>query len=209
MKPFALSPAGKPTGNSNAGPTIFETVTGVRNVPGLGVLTDSPQGAPDAAIVQRTWGLLSNLSSAYGNKFHFSEHMRASSTIAAVGWHFGLGIALTSLLFPPLRWALARVVTQPGFGPSEEKSKSHFIEYRALGQTDSAQGEKAMVRMRYEGDIYLLTGILIAEAAMVIVRGGQCPAREIGGGVLTPATLGTEFVERLQKVGVTIEMNDL
>lgn len=37
----------------------------------------------------------------------------------------------------------------------------------------------------------------IAEAAMVILRGGDNEARRSGGGILTPATLGDEFIERL------------
>jgi len=44
---------------------------------------------------------------------------------------------------------------------------------------------------------------------MVILRGGKNEARTSGGGILTPATLGEEFIERLmkqreQKVEITV-----
>lgn len=59
------------------------------------------------------------------------------------------------------------------------------------------------------GSLYYFTGLAIAEAAMVILRGGKNEASLSGGGILTPATLGEEFIERLvrqseQKVEIIV-----
>ena len=60
--------------------------------------------------------------------------------------------------------------------------------------------------MRYEGGIYNVTGIFVTEAAMVILRGPKdILARKLGGGILTPSTLGQPFIDRLIQAGVTFE----
>ncbi len=59
--------------------------------------------------------------------------------------------------------------------------------------------------MRFEGSMYLLTGICLAEAAVTIAR-DRTPAHEIGGGMLTPAMLGAPYLERLQKAGLKTEV---
>lgn len=54
----------------------------------------------------------------------------------------------------------------------------------------------------------MLTGVTLAEAAMVILRGdlGATEAGRRGRGLLTPATLGDWFVKRLSKVRVKINI---
>jgi short subunit dehydrogenase-like uncharacterized protein len=64
--------------------------------------------------------------------------------------------------------------------------------------------------MAYDGGIYYVTGIFASEAAIVLVRGDTTAddsvyARKLGGGVLTPATLGQPYIDRLVKAGVIIE----
>lgn len=44
---------------------------------------------------------------------------------------------------------------------------------------------------------------------MVILRGGETEAKKLGGGILTPATLGDEYVERLRAVGVEFDVKIL
>jgi short subunit dehydrogenase-like uncharacterized protein len=64
-----------------------------------------------------------------------------------------------------------------------------------------------MGRMRYDGSLYYLTGMLLAEAAITIARDeNSTPAHEIGGGLLTPATLGRSYLERVQKGGLFTEI---
>lgn len=59
--------------------------------------------------------------------------------------------------------------------------------------------------MRYDGSMYYLTGMLLAEAAITISR-DQSPAHQFGGGVLTPATLGEAYFERVRKGGLKTEI---
>lgn len=61
-----------------------------------------------------------------------------------------------------------------------------------------------MGRMRWEGSMYYLTGVCLAEAAITIAR-SKTQAHELGGGILTPATLGAPYLERLQKAGLKAE----
>jgi short subunit dehydrogenase-like uncharacterized protein len=56
--------------------------------------------------------------------------------------------------------------------------------------------------------MYDLTGTFLAEAAITIAR-DKTLAHELGGGVLTPATLGSAYVERMQKAGLIIEVKTL
>jgi len=53
--------------------------------------------------------------------------------------------------------------------------------------------------------MYHLTGVFAAEAAITLLRDDTL-AHSIGGGVLTPATLGGAYIERLQKAGVKIDL---
>jgi len=73
---------------------------------------------------------------------------------------------------------------------------------------DTERGERALARFEWGGSAYVLTGVTLAEAAMVMLRGdlGATEAGRRGGGLLTPAMLGDQFVERLSKVGVKIDV---
>jgi short subunit dehydrogenase-like uncharacterized protein len=53
--------------------------------------------------------------------------------------------------------------------------------------------------------MYYLTGMLLAEAAITIAR-EQTPAHKMGGGLLTPATLGEAYFERVRKGGLFTEI---
>lgn len=55
--------------------------------------------------------------------------------------------------------------------------------------------------MRFDGSMYHLTGICLAESAIILAREDTF-AHKLGGGVLTPATLGASYLERLQKAGL-------
>lgn len=58
-----------------------------------------------------------------------------------------------------------------------------------------------MGTMRYDGSMYYLTGMLLAEAAITIAR-DETPAHQLGGGVLTPATLGEAYFDRVREGGL-------
>lgn len=56
--------------------------------------------------------------------------------------------------------------------------------------------------------MYHLTGVCLAESALILSR-EKTFAHELGGGMLTPATLGATYVERLQKAGLKAEVKTL
>ncbi len=59
---------------------------------------------------------------------------------------------------------------------------------------------------KIKGSPYAFTGLAIAEAAMIILRGRNSEANISKGGLWTPATLGADYVERLTKVNIEIEV---
>lgn len=206
--------------------TLLERLTGLRFVKGLdGPLTDSIQGPTDTPIVHRSWSLFDG-GKLYGPKFRFSPYMKANSNLVGVAIHFGLAFGMLALVFPPVRWMLKRYVYQPGQGPTKEhvilctsssqtpslthhrEAKNDRVEWRAVANADNSDPrdpKQAFMRFGFNGSMYLLTGIFLAEAAITICR-DQTSAHKIGGGMLTPATLGEAFLERLQKAGVQTEV---
>jgi short subunit dehydrogenase-like uncharacterized protein len=64
--------------------------------------------------------------------------------------------------------------------------------------------KRAFVKMKYKGNIYLFTGIVIADVALSILN-DVTVAKKMGGGILTPATLGLPLISRLQKSGIEFE----
>lgn len=56
--------------------------------------------------------------------------------------------------------------------------------------------------------MYDLTGVFLAEAAITLSR-DKTLAHELGGGMVTPATLGSSYLERLNKVGLKTEVKIL
>lgn len=62
--------------------------------------------------------------------------------------------------------------------------------------------------MKWKGSMYHLTGVLSAEAAFVLAR-EKTFASGLGGGMLTPATLGVPYLERLQKAKLQTEVRML
>ena len=199
-QPFVLSPSPPTTKPSSR--SLLSRLLGAFHHAELGILTTSITAAPNVAIVHRSSGLMPEL---FGTSFSFAEYMRVSSYLIGILLHFGVLTASLLLLLSPVRWVLKRFIYQPGQGPVAEDNASDVLEYRAVAVADQNGPEvKAMARFRFEGGLYYLTGVFMAEAAMVIL---QEPAlvQKLGGGVLTPACLGETFVERLQKAGVLLE----
>nr|OQO31878.1 hypothetical protein B0A51_00884 [Rachicladosporium sp. CCFEE 5018] len=187
--------------------SLTEKLTGLRTVNDLGgTLTDSLQSV-DIPIVHRSWSLYDG-GRLYGDKFHFTPYMRASGALQGLAVHFAMGFGLLALLLPPVRWLLQRYVTQPGSGATKEHTAKDFVEWRAIATADSTDAtapKRASARWRFEGSLYHMTGILVAEAALAIAR-DETPAHGMGGGVLTPATLGGKYLDRMKAAGVTVEV---
>ena len=49
-----------------------------------------------------------------------------------------------------------------------------------------------------------MTGVTLAEAAITLLR-DDSPAKRIGGGFLSPATLGQAYLDRLNDAGMKFE----
>ncbi|GAB7348833.1 hypothetical protein MBLNU459_g7542t1 [Dothideomycetes sp. NU459] len=209
-KPWSLSPVAPPQFSPLEGKSLYEKITGVRVVRDLGTLTTSLQGATDATVVGRSWGLFEG-GQYYGRKFRFQPYMHARNVFTGALVHFAIVLGMASLLLAPARWLFRQLVFQPGTGPSRESSRNDHLEYRALAAVDSkdpADPKRLSGRLEWNGSGYHLTGVFLAEAAITLLR-DQTTATEIGGGFLTPATLGGPYVDRLQKAGLKISVRVL
>lgn len=207
LHPYSLSPV--PPMRKRKRESIWTRLFGVRSVVGLGVLTDSPQAGPDVPIVYRSWGLF-DTGKWYGPRFTFSEFMRVSNSLYGIGIHFGFMAFFLGLYIPPIRWLMKRFVPQPGEGPGKEEFSKHKLHYKAIAEGDCDPVKKAVATFEYKGSFYYLTGVLVAEAAMTILRDEEkTPAAKMGGGLVTPASLGDDYIERVRRAGVKLEVEML
>lgn len=205
VKPWCLCPVSPP--ESNHKKSSMERLTGVRTVSDLGTLTDSIQGLADVPIIHRSWGLY-NEGKSYGPNFYFSAYNRTRNSLTGFGAHIALNAMLVALALPPVRWIMSKFVYAPGEGPSKEQVKNEYVEWRTIANADGADSKRAYGRMRWDGSMYHLTGALLAEAAVTISR-EKTYAHELGGGMLTPATLGERYLERMKKIGLKTEFRML
>lgn len=221
MKPFSLSPV-RPTSPSRP-PTsgLPYRLLGLHNVPELGGLqTVWLMAGVDACLAHRSWGLYETFAKehsrpdlSYGPNFRFTEYLRAKSLVAGVFVSYGLGLLSVLLAFPLSRWVLSPLIKKffipaPGEGPSKEAMKKDFLHYRAFGTADTEKQEKITGSLYCGHGGYAATGLTLSAAADVILRGRleETEAGRIGGGILTPATLGEQFVEKLRVFGMKVEV---
>ncbi|KAM0305541.1 hypothetical protein HYE67_008532 [Fusarium culmorum] len=192
-------------------PNIF----GVQVVDDLGALVQSSHSQIETAIVGRSWGLYAEEGpdslgpTSYGINFFFSSRMKFSNPLSA--WAFRstytiLENAITKI--PPLRYLVTRMFP-PGTGPSEEMRGGHYFKYRVVAVADNKEDEPAPrveVKFEYDGDPYVFTSVALTQAALLLLQ-GDTPAHRRGG-ILTPASLGEIFAERLKQpeAGVKIEV---
>jgi short subunit dehydrogenase-like uncharacterized protein len=202
MKPYALSPIPEP--KNKTGESFLTKLLGYRNVPDLGILTDSPQSGSDIGIVYRSWGLF-NSGEWYGHKFTFEEWARVPSAFMGAIVHYALSFGMIALYFAPFRWFLKRYAYEPGQGQTKEEVTKNEMHYKCIATSDSPEKKRAASTFGYLGGGYYLTGILVVEAAMTVLRGKENLAKKLGG-MVTPACLEMEYVERLKKAGVKIEV---
>lgn len=91
---------------------------------------------------------------------------------------------------------------------SYRQVKEEFVEWRAIAHADVSDPndpKRVFGRMRWKGSMYDLTGVCLAQSALILAR-EKTIAHELGGGVLTPSTLGESYLSKLQKAGMEIEM---
>ncbi|KAM5355921.1 hypothetical protein ACJ41O_002567 [Fusarium nematophilum] len=220
--PFALSPVPRSSSSSIAKVGVFPApnVFGVQVVKELGSLVESSQAQIETGIVGRSWGLFASQgpdslgADGYGRDFFFSSRIRLSSPFVAWAFRAGYVLLIGAITkIPPLRNLVTKRLFPPGTGPSEEARQGHYFRYRAIAVAEQgAEGRRpprVEVRIAYQGDPYVFTGVSLTEAALLLLDGGTPAHRR--GGVLTPATLGQEFAERLKqpRAGVKIDVNIL
>jgi len=212
-KAGSMSPIRLTAGPQSQG--ILSSVLGVRAVPDLGTLVKSIQDSADTPLVHRSWGLYNmaktdcrEQAAAYGTHFSFSCHMNARNIFTGVLMNLALAVSSIFLLVPPVRWLAAKLVTQAGSGATEQDYQHDFLEYRGVASPETSGGRQTRVsgKFRFEGSAYRLTTITMVEGAATLLYGGDnIPAKKMEGGLLTPTTLGDEYVERLRAAGVILE----
>lgn len=200
MTPFALSASAPP--KKIPSDTILERVFGVRAIRDLGTVTTSPSAIADITLVHRSSSLMPEL---YGQQFVFRQFLSVRNALIGVAVHIGFAVGLTLLLLSPVRWLLRKFVFAPGAGPRREDSTNDRLEYNAIATADNAEKQRAFGKISFSGGMYLFTGLLMAEAAMVILNEEEKIKKVSRGGIVTPATLGQDYVDRLEKVGCSIE----
>ncbi|GAD91801.1 saccharopine dehydrogenase, putative [Paecilomyces variotii No. 5] len=200
--PFALAAAEPPKQIPRR--SLSELLSGVTSVSDLGTLTTSPSGIADAAVVHRSSTLMREF---YGPRFYFRHYVHVRNAFVGVVFHYAFLIGILLLTIPPIRWILNKLIYAPGQGPSKEQCVRDKVEYRgiAIPDADTAKPKRALGRLVYQGDMYTLTGVFLAEAAMVILENEVKIKKVSRGGMVTPASLGQEYVDRLDKVGCHIE----
>ena len=136
--------------------------------------------------------------------------MAVRNRLVGAGLHLALTLGTLALLLPPVRWLLRKVIFAPGQGASKAVTAKDSLEFRAVATADEREGmtgtppRRAFGRFRYEGGVYHLTGVFLAEAAMVLLE-DEGLVKRLGGGLFTPAMLGKGFVDRMVRAGVVLE----
>lgn len=221
MHPYSLSPV-RPAAAARTpkGSSLYQFL-GLPHIPDLGGLQNKyVMASVDRCIAYRSWGLYessaqetSNPSISYGSRFRFEEHMRAKSLLAGLAMNLGIGIFGLLFAFPPSRWILAPlfkrfVIPQPGEGPSEDEMKKEFMSYRAIAYADTPKLEKVTGSLDVGHGGYRTTALTLSAAAAVILRGRleDTEAKRLGGGICTPATLGQQYVQKLNEFGMKIQV---
>jgi short subunit dehydrogenase-like uncharacterized protein len=156
--PYALSPVPNP--HEAPGPSLLSKLTGLYDIPNLGLLHTSITAGTNSAIVQRTWGIFkqepSRQKEFYGPRFTYREFMKARNFVTGMAMHYAALVGGAFLMFvPPFRNLVRRFVFKPGEGPSKEDSSKEYIEFRGVANPDlESSGKQAFVKAWYSGSMY-------------------------------------------------------
>lgn len=186
------------------GDSILQKLLGVRSISDLGAVTTAPNGLADMTIVHRSSSLMHEF---YGKRFFFHQFLYVRNTFIGALVHVAFVFALGLLMLPPVRWVLRKFIFAPGQGPTLQVSRNDRLEYHAVATADQdvPSPRRVFGTITFEGSMYVLTGLLIAEAAMVILQEEEKVKKTSRCGIVTSATLGQDYVDRLSKVGVNID----
>lgn len=172
----------------------------ISSVPGLGVVASSPSSMYDMAIAHRSSALMPQI---YGQNFRLRAYVGVRNFLSGLIFLFATWTAMLALCIPPIHLLAKYIWHEPGQGPNRGDEKSCRIEYRAVAIMDKKKRPMAGGRLVYKGDCYEFTVLLMVEAAMALLK--EDSKIYAGGGILTPAVLGGEYITRLQRARVFIE----
>ncbi|PFH56391.1 hypothetical protein XA68_16582 [Ophiocordyceps unilateralis] len=210
-KPYALSPVPHP---NRARPisSFLHQLFGIREVPDLGLQATSLQASVDAPVIERSWGLLSQIPSRqaqfYGPKFNWGAYQKPRNWLHGVAMHWALMLgALLFALVPPVRTFAMKFSHEPGEGLSKEGMAKEEIEYRgtAVPDTSGPVEKRAYCRAQFRGSSYQATALFLAQAAQTLLEDKM----ELPGGFYTPACLGQGYVDRVNRDGFKIDVKML
>ncbi|BGP36697.1 hypothetical protein JCM10449v2_000598 [Rhodotorula kratochvilovae] len=203
MGPYALSPV---TGVRSATPAIIDSATYKgRKTHGMFWLM-----APlNEQVVNRSWGILeaaddpASRAQAYGPKFNYAEFLTMPGPISALIGSLVFFAGFASLLIPPFRWLVKKLVAKAGEGPSEEMQRKGWYEVTTIAKSEDGKKEVKVVGKGKGDPGYAATAVLISSCALCLLKDhDRLPSIAKHGGFLTPATgFGNVLVERLEKTG--------
>ncbi|KAI1808963.1 Saccharopine dehydrogenase-domain-containing protein [Daldinia bambusicola] len=190
--------------------------SGLYRHPRLGLLAATSVSADqDRAIIYRSWSLLEGTEKNYGPRFEFNEYEKASSVLGGIRLivqSYILSFIMSLARIGPIKNFLLSLAPEPGNGPSSEVAKSVPVSMEVLATADWGTPEAkptkfARVNFLYTGGHYPVSAMFMAEAAASLLYSRKLEGN-ITGGCLTPAILGSDFVERTRSHGAqyTVEL---
>ena len=165
-------------------------------------------GAINTRVVRRSNALLSYL---YGHDFRYDETMAFAAD--STGFLLASTVSVVSALFNAVsrvgafRNMLARLLPQPGEGPSRMAREAGFFEIEMLAYRGSEPNRSLRLIIRGDRDPgYGATAKMLGESAVCLAKDSLAH----DGGVLTPSVaMGDSLLERLvASAGVTFTLVD-
>lgn len=202
-KPWSLSSSSQKRKPKPA--PLLSRIFGYRYIAGFGDVTTSFLAICNESIAHRSSSLMPNV---YGPDFNFHEYLPTTGPFAGILTHLILRLVMLVIAFPPIQWLAAKyLIPASGTGPDlTTAADSERQEFVAIGAPSTSKGDKVSARYVYDGSLYYCSAAMGVEAALSIL-GEKTYAHGIGGGILTPATLGMPFIERLRNAGIKIEVD--
>lgn len=141
----------------------------------------------------------------YGPRFSFRQFLHVRNTLVGILFNYAFLIGTALLILPPVRWLAKKLIYAPGSGPTIESGREDRCEYRAIATPDQNTSKRVFGKLKFQGSMYHVTGVLMAEAAMVILEHEEKVKKVSRCGIVTSAVLGQDFLDRLEKVGCSVE----